>query len=254
MQKTIFITAGASGIGLAVAEAFAAKGYAVAVSDVDPKALKEVEKKHPDFLCFEADVTSESDTEKVFKSLESEWSELSVLAANAGTTGPAAAIDEIALSDWEACLGVNLRGAFLTCRLGARWMKRQQSGVITLTSSNAGLFGYPYRAPYAAAKWGVIGLMKTLAMELGDYGIRVNAICPGSVEGPRMGRVIANEAIARNMTEAEIRKGYEDCSSLRRFVTKTDIANMAVFLASEEAKNISGVAMSVDGHTEKITI
>ena len=124
---------------------------------------------------------------------------------------------------------------------------------MTLTSSTAGLFGYPFRSPYAAAKWGIIGLMKTLAMELGPYGIRANAICPGAVEGDRMDRVIAKEAEARGMSEAEIREGYADCVSLKRFVTAEDIADMALFLASPMAKNVSGMAMAVDGHTEKVT-
>ena len=123
-----------------------------------------------------------------------------------------------------------------------------------LTSSTAGLFGYPFRSPYAAAKWGIIGLMKTLAMELGPFGIRANAICPGAVEGDRMDRVIANEAKTRGISEADLRQGYADCVSLKRFVTAQDIADMALFLASPQSKNVSGMAMAVDGHTEQVTL
>jgi len=190
----------------------------------------------------------------VYADLRSRWARLDVVMANAGIAGPTAAIEDVRLDDWRRCLAVNLDGAFLATSLAAPWMKDQGEGVITLTSSTAGLFGYPYRSPYAAAKWGVIGLTKTLAMELGPFNIRVNAICPGSVEGDRMDRVIANEAKARGISENDLRQGYADCASLRRFVTAEDVANMALFLASPAARNVSGMAMTVDGHTEKVTL
>jgi NAD(P)-dependent dehydrogenase (short-subunit alcohol dehydrogenase family) len=129
-------------------------------------------------------------------------------------------------------------------------MKAAGAGAIIVTSSTAGVFGYPNRAPYAAAKWGVIGLMKTLAMELGPYGIRANAICPGAVEGPRMEGVLEREAQAKNMTRDEVYKGYASGTSMRTFVEARDIADMAVFLASTAAGRVSGQVISVDGHTE----
>ena len=174
--------------------------------------------------------------------------------ANAGIAGPTAGIEDVKLADWQRCIAVNLDGAFLATSMAAPWMKAQGHGVMTLTSSTAGLFGYPFRSPYAAAKWGIIGLMKTLAMELGPFGIRANAICPGAVEGDRMDRVIAKEAEAREMSEDDLRKGYADLVSLKTFVSAEDIANMALFLASPMAKNVTGMAMAVDGHTEKVTL
>ena len=252
--RTVFVTAGASGIGLAMAEAFAGEGCAVAVTDIDGAALERLAASHPDFLRYEADASSDKDMGSVFSSLEKEWDRLDVVMANAGIAGPTAAVEDVSLADWRKCLAVNLDGAFLAASLAAPWMKRRKAGVITLTSSTAGLFGYPFRSPYAAAKWGIVGLTKTLAMELGPHGIRVNAICPGAVDGDRMDRVIANEAKARGIAEADLRQGYADCASLRRFVNAEDIADMAVFLASDKARNISGAAMPVDGHTERVTL
>ena len=253
MKRNVLITAGGSGLGLAMAKAFLDDGAAVAVTDMDESALSEAAKTHPGLINFKADASDEDEMRGVFDRLKAEWKTLDVVMANAGIAGPTAGIEDVKLADWQRCIAVNLDGAFLATSLAAPWMKEQGHGVMTLTSSTAGLFGYPFRSPYAAAKWGIIGLMKTLAMELGPYGIRANAICPGAVEGDRMDRVIAKEAEARGMSETEIREGYADCVSLKRFVTAEDIADMALFLASPMAKNVSGMAMAVDGHTEKVT-
>ena len=170
--------------------------------------------------------------------------------ANAGVAGPTAAVEDVDWADWQACINVTLGGVFLTAKYAAPLMKAAGAGAIIVTSSTAGVFGYPNRAPYAAAKWGVIGLMKTLAMELGPYGIRANAICPGAVEGPRMEGVLEREAQAKNMTRDEVYKGYASGTSMRTFVEARDIADMAVFLASTAAGRVSGQVISVDGHTE----
>ena len=131
-------------------------------------------------------------------------------------------------------------------------MRSQGEGLILLTSSTAGQFGYPLRSPYAAAKWGVVGLMKTLAMELGSAGVRVNAICPGAVEGPRMDRVIAMEAAASGLSEPEMRQQYVKGVSMRSWVKLDDVVKVALFLASPAAARISGQALAIDGHTETL--
>ena len=173
-----------------------------------------------------------------------------VLCANAGIAGPTALIEDVPLADWRACVSVNLEGAFLAAKYAAPGMKKARSGAIILTSSTAGIFGYPNRAPYAAAKWAMIGLMKTLAMELGPFGIRANAICPGAVEGPRMEGVLAREAAAKGMTRDAVYDGYASGTSMRSFVEARDIAEMAVFLGSDKARLVSGQVIAVDGHTE----
>ena len=254
MSQYVFITAGGSGLGLDMARGFLANGATVAVTDTDASALDNAQKLYPDLITYEADACDEIAMRKVFEDLQSRWPQLDVVMANAGIAGPTAAIEDVDLAAWQRCLAVNLDGAFLATSLAAPWMKKNHHGVMTLTSSTAGLFGYPFRSPYATAKWGIIGLMKTLAMELGPFGIRANAICPGAVEGDRMDRVIAKEAAARGIPEQDLRQGYADCVSLKRFVSAEDITNMAIFLASPAAKNVSGMAMAVDGHTEQVTL
>ncbi|KIN63961.1 Short-chain dehydrogenase/reductase SDR [Sulfitobacter noctilucicola] len=242
-MKRVLITAGASGIGRAMAEGFADEGYEVWVTDVDAAALKAC----PDaWVCHQADAVDETQMAGVFAQMDG----LDVLCANAGIAGPTARVEDVALSDWRACVSVNLEGAFLASKYAAPMMKAAEAGSIVLVSSTAGLFGYPNRAPYSAAKWAVIGLMKTLAMELGPYGIRANAICPGSVEGPRMEGVLAREAAAKGMTRDQVYNGYASGTSMRSFVEARDIADMAVFLASPKARRVSGQVIAVDGHTE----
>ncbi|RFP87331.1 SDR family oxidoreductase [Rhodobacteraceae bacterium 63075] len=243
----VLITAGASGIGRAMGEAFAAQGAQVWVTDVDEAALAQVPES---WGAADVDAASEPAMAAFFEEVEARWGGIDVLCANAGIAGPTAAVEDIALADWRACLSVNLEGAFLAAKFAAPMMKRQGSGAIVLTSSTAGQHGMPFRAPYAAAKWGVIGLMKTLAMELGPHGVRANAICPGAVEGPRMEGVLAREAAAKGMSRDDVYAGYAGGTSLRSWVTAEDVADMAVFLGSEKARRISGQVIAVDGHTE----
>lgn len=242
-MKRVLITAGASGIGRAMGEAFDAAGFEVCVTDVDEGALKGCPEA---WRCFEASVTDEAAMANVFAELDG----LDVLCANAGVAGPTALVEDVALQDWRACVSVNLDGAFLAAKYAAPLMKAAGRGAIVITSSTAGIFGYPSRTPYAAAKWGMIGLMKSLAMELGPFGIRCNAICPGAVEGPRMEGVLAREATAKGMTRDAVYAGYAEGTSMRSFVEARDIAEMAVFLGSDAARLVSGQVIAVDGHTE----
>ncbi|MEM7670555.1 MAG: SDR family oxidoreductase [Pseudomonadota bacterium] len=244
--QRVLITAGASGIGRAMADAFDAAGARVCVTDVDSAALEACPKS---WGAIEADVSDEGAMALLFDEIAREWNGLDVLCANAGIAGPTAPIEDMPLIGWRQCLAVNLDGAFLAAKYAAPMMKAERAGAMLLTSSTAGFHGYPLRAPYAAAKWAVIGLMKTLAMELGAHGIRVNAICPGAVEGERMENVMAREAEARGMTRDEIAAGYAAGTSMQTWVTGADIANMAVFLAGPGARFVSGQVVAVDGHT-----
>ncbi|WP_171174346.1 SDR family oxidoreductase [Ruegeria sp. HKCCD8929] len=245
MSRRVLITAGASGIGRAMAKAFDAVGYDVWVTDIDEAALRSLPEHWTGHW---ADVASENDMSAILQAVQAEGG-LDVLCANAGIAGPTEAVEDIELADWRRCVSINLDGAFLAAKHAAPLMKSVQAGSIILTSSTAGQYGYPNRAPYAAAKWAVIGLMKTLAMELGPHGIRANAICPGAVEGPRMEGVLEREAAAKGMTRDQVYDGYAAGTSMGRFVEGRDIANMAVFLASDSARLVSGQVIAVDGHT-----
>jgi NAD(P)-dependent dehydrogenase (short-subunit alcohol dehydrogenase family) len=251
-QLRVVVTAGASGIGRCVAERFLRLGARVAICDVDSTAVSSFASAYPNALAVVSDVTNEADMAAFFALVEAEFGGADVVHANCGIGGPAGLIDDISYEDWRRTVDINLHGTFLTTRWAARVMREQGSGLIVLMSSTAGLFGYPLRSPYATAKWGIIGLTKTLAMELGPHGVRVNAICPGAVEGDRMDRVVANEAAARGIPEQEVRDQYVACTSMRTWVTADDIANMIEFLASPAGAKISGQALAVDGHTESI--
>ncbi len=248
-MKRVLITAGANGIGLVMARAFAQAGYRVWVSDVDAAMIAALPAQIRGTLC---DASNEAAMDLLFADIAADWGGLDVLCANAGIKGPTAAIDDMLLEEWHQCLAVNLDGAMLAAKYGARMMKPAGAGVMIFTSSTSGLYGTPFRAPYVAAKWGVIGLMKTVAMELGPYGIRANAICPGSVNGPRIDRVIAAEAAAKGMSPDAVRRGYAAGTAMKRLSDPGDVAAMALFLASDGARMVSGQALAVDGMTYNV--
>jgi NAD(P)-dependent dehydrogenase (short-subunit alcohol dehydrogenase family) len=179
---------------------------------------------------------------------------LDVLVNNAGTKGPTGYVEELQLSDWQKCLNVCLDAQFLCVKRAAPVMKSQRSGSIINISSTAGLYGYGLRTPYAAAKWAVIGFTKSLAIELGPYDVRANAICPGAVEGVRMERVAQAEADSRNVPLDVVNREYVQSQSVKRFVKPQEIADMCVFLGSPASKMVSGQAIAVDGHTETFHI
>ncbi|MEZ5872162.1 MAG: SDR family oxidoreductase [Nitratireductor sp.] len=247
MGKRVLITGGGSGIGKAVAEAFSASGDRVFVTDMDENALSQCP---ANWLSEAGDASDPAHMAKVFSRIEGEWGGIDVVCANAGIAGPTSLVEDVTLEDFRRCVAVNLEGAFLAAKHAAPMMKAQRSGVILITSSMAGVNGFPYRSPYASAKWAMIGLMKTLAMELGPFGIRANAVAPGCVEGPRIDAVIEREARAKGTTAEAVRKAYEAGVSMRSFVSAQDIANMMTFLASDGARLVSGQVVAVDGHTE----
>jgi len=246
MTRRVLITAGANGIGLVMARAFAAAGDRVWVTDVDAAAIAALPAGVRGTTC---DAAEEAAMKLLFTEIATDWDGLDVLCANAGIKGPTAAIEDMPLDGWHQCLGVNLDGAMLAAKYGARLMKPAGRGVMIFTSSTSGLYGTPFRAPYAAAKWAVIGLMKTVAMELGPFGIRANAICPGSVTGPRIDSVIEAEAVAKGMSPDAVRAGYASGTALKQLSDPEDVAHMALFLASDGARMVSGQAMTVDGFT-----
>ncbi len=245
-MKSVLITAGANGIGLVMARAFAAAGYRVWVTDVDAAAVAAMPAGIKATVC---DAADEPAMQALFSQLAAQWGGLDVLCANAGIKGPTAGIAKMPLDEWHQCIRVNLDGAMLAAKYAAPLMVAAKAGCMIFTSSTAGIYGVPYRAPYVAAKWAVIGLMKTVAMELGVQGIRANAICPGSVNGPRIDQVIKAEAAAKGMSPEAVRQGYASGTALKRLTDPEDVAALALFLASDGARMISGQALTVDGFT-----
>jgi NAD(P)-dependent dehydrogenase (short-subunit alcohol dehydrogenase family) len=254
VEKPIaFITAGASGIGKAIANRFTQQGFEVHVCDIDPVALEQTSAELSLASSSLCDVSQPEQLREWFSELTKQGGHLDVLVNNAGIAGPTAEAADISTEDWDKTIAVNLSGSFYASRLAIPLLKQSNNGSIINIASSAALFGFPLRSPYAAAKWGLIGLTKTLAMELGPLGIRVNAICPGSVNGPRLENVMESDAKKRSKTIDEIREIWTSQTSLRCFVDAEDIADMAAFLVSEQGRRISGQSLSVDGHTESLS-
>jgi NAD(P)-dependent dehydrogenase (short-subunit alcohol dehydrogenase family) len=251
--KRVLLTAGAAGIGAVIAAAFLAEGAWVWICDVDAKALAAARSTNPELGTSLADVADERAIDAMFGTIGEALGGLDILINNAGISGPTGPIESLDPAEWRRCVAVNLDGAFLCTRRAVPLLKAAGGGAVVNISSTAGLMGYPLRTPYAAAKWGVIGLTRSLAIELGPSGIRVNAICPGSVEGARMARAIRAEAAVRGVGEEDVRQAYIRTTSLRCFVAPEDIAAMALFLCSDLGANISGQAIAVDGHTEGLS-
>jgi len=252
MSLRVVITGGACGIGLTLARRFAGRGDRVALCDADAAAVERAAADPAGFLARVADVTDEAQMTAFLSEVEAAFGGVDVVCANAGTGGPAGRIEDLEYDAWQACVAVNLHGAFLACRWAARVMRAQGAGLILLTTSTSGLHGVPHRSPYVAAKWALVGLTKTLAMELGPAGVRVNAIAPGAVEGARMERVVQMEAKAAGLSEDEVRAIYVKGNSLRTWVTADDLADTALFLASAAANRITGQVLAIDGYTESM--
>jgi len=243
----VLVTAGAAGIGLSIATTFADAGARVFACDVDRDALGALHAACPGIGIARADVADPTEVAPLFDDAAAFLGGLDVLVNNAGIAGPTAQVEDISVDEWDRTIAVDLNGMFYCTRLAVPLLKAAGGGSIINLSSIGGRLGYPLRTPYSAAKWGVVGFTKSLAIELGPSNVRVNAIQPGVVEGERVNRVIAARAAARGIDVDEALTQFVAPISLRRMVSAQDIANMALFLASPAGASISGQALSVCG-------
>lgn len=250
--KRVIVTAAADGIGRAIAEAFLDGGARVHVCDVNAGALDAFKAERPDLGAHVTDVSDGDAVDALFDAAEADLGGLDVLVNNAGIAGPTGTLESMTGEEWRRTLDVNVVGMFHCLKRALPLMKAAGGGAVVNLASSAGVMGYPLRTPYAASKWAVIGLTKSLAMEAGPDGVRVNAICPGPVTGDRMERVIAAEAAARGVAEDDIRASYTSLTSLRSFIAPEEIAASVLFLCSDAAAKITGQVLSVDGNTETL--
>ena len=246
----VVVTAAAVGIGRVIAESFLAAGARVFVCDINEAELDALIDSTNQLEGCVADVGSIDHVEHMFDQVTTAFGGLDVLINNAGVGGPIGLLEELPVSEWEETLSVNLNGMYYCLRRAIPLIKNSSGGSIVNLSSTAGLFGVANRSPYVASKWGVIGLTKSLAAELGPFQIRVNAICPGSVAGDRIDRVIAEESRLRGQTENEIRTEFVSSMSLKRLIEPLDVAQMVLFLCSNQGRYVSGQALTIDGNTE----
>jgi NAD(P)-dependent dehydrogenase (short-subunit alcohol dehydrogenase family) len=247
----VLITAGASGIGLAIARAFHAAAAKVYICDIDEPGLERAAREMPGLLTRRCDIGDRAAVTAMVGDAVERLGGLDVLVNNAGIGGPTKAVQDLDPQDWDAVLRVNLTGSFDVTRNAIPHLIRAGGGAIINMSSAAGRFGYANRSPYAATKWALIGLTKTLSLELGEHNIRVNAIAPGAVAGERAERVFEGRVQATGLPLDEVKRLAMANQSLKALVDPNDIAALAVFLASDAAKSISGQVIPIDGDMQR---
>ena len=253
-NKKIIISAGASGIGLATTKVCLAKGATVFVSDINEKFINKLKKnsKNKKLFIYHCDASNENDVNDLFDKIKKKTSKVDALINNVGIAGPTGTIEKLSSFDWENTLKVNVISHFYFTKNAIPLLKKNKGGTIINLSSGAGIMGFPLRSPYAASKWAVVGVTKTLAMELGKFKIRVNAICPGTIKGERMVRVIKDKAKFLKISKKSIEKEFISMASMNSWIYEDDIGQMCSFLISKDAERISGQIIGVDGNATRL--
>jgi NAD(P)-dependent dehydrogenase (short-subunit alcohol dehydrogenase family) len=251
MPQRVLITAGAAGIGREFARAFAANGGKVFVCDVDEGALAALAKEIPGLTARRCDMSQRAEIEAMVPAAVEALGGLDVLINNAGIAGLTLPVEQYPADDWDKVVAVNLTAMFDVTRLAIPHLKQSKAGCIINMSSIAGRYGFANRSPYAATKWGVIGFTKTLAIELGEWGIRANAIAPGAVAGERIVRVFQGRAQISGKSMEEVKAAAMAEQSIKDMIDPKDIAQLAVFLASDAGKSISGQVLPIDNDRQR---
>ena len=253
-NKIIIISAGASGIGLATAKICLSRGAFVYICDIDIKSLSKLNKnplKDKRLFTYKCDASNEDDVINFFKKIKKKTKKIDSLINNVGISGPTGTLDKLKSKDWEKTIQVDINSHFYFTKQAIPLIKKSKNGSIINISSTAGILGFPLRTPYAASKWAIVGITKSLAMELGKFNIRVNAVCPGTIKGKRMKRVIKEKAKFMKKNPKNIEKDFVSMSSMKQWILEEDIGKMCAFLISEDSSKVSGQVIAVDGHTER---
>ncbi|MGL4637161.1 MAG: SDR family oxidoreductase [Beijerinckiaceae bacterium] len=248
----VLVTAGANGIGREIARAFVAEGAKVHICDVDASAIAALKQSDPSITSSLCDVSDRAQVATLFADALKELGGLDCLVNNAGIAGPTGRVEEILPEDWDRCLAIDITGQFNCTRLAVAHLRQSGNPSIVNLASAAGKLGFAMRSPYAAAKWGVVGFTKSLAIELGPDNIRCNAILPGLVDGQRIRNVLGAKAQARGMTMDETTNLAFMGVSVKKFVPPTEIAKYIVFLSSPLCSTVTGQAVAIDGDTQML--
>ena len=249
----IVITAGASGIGSEIAMILSQADAKVIICDKDQEVLDQFSKNNPEIITLKADVSREEEVASFFNEIKDHFGEINALINNAGIAGPSAKLEDTNFNDWKNTLSVNLNGTFLSTKSAIPLLRSAGGGSIINIGSTSSFMGTPLRSSYSATKWGLIGLTKTWAMEYGEDNIRINTICPSSVNGERIEQVIEREAKYRSVSPEEIKAAYLSQTSMKTFIDAEEIAGMIVYLLSPLARKITGQMLAIDGHTESLS-
>ena len=254
-NKKIIISAGASGIGWSTAKVCLSRGAIVYLCDIDAKFLKKIQ-KHPlhrkKLFAYECDASDEYAVSDFFNQVSKKTKKIDALINNVGVAGPTGNIEKLSSDDWEQTLKINVISHFYFTKLAIPMLKKNKGGSIINISSTAGIMGFALRSPYAASKWAVIGITKTLAIELGKFKIRVNAICPGTIKGDRMARVIKDKAKFLKVSKKIIEKDFLSMASMNSWISQEDVGKMCSFLISGDSEKVSGQVFPVDGNTIRV--
>ena len=254
-NKKIIISAGASGIGWATAKVCLSRGAYVYLCDIDNKSLNKIQ-KHPlinkRLFAYECDASNEDEVSNLFNQICKKTKKIDALINNVGVQGPTGTIEKLSSDDWEKTLKINVISHFYFTKLAIPMLKKNKGGSIINISSGAGIMGFPLRSPYAASKWAIIGITKTLAMELGKFKIRVNAVCPGTIKGNRMVRVIKDKAKFLKVSKKLIEKEFVSMASMNCWIYEKDIGKLCSFLISSDGERVSGQAIPVDGNATRM--
>jgi NAD(P)-dependent dehydrogenase (short-subunit alcohol dehydrogenase family) len=248
----VMVTAGADGIGLEIARAFVREGARVHVCDVDASAIARIAKSDAAISSTVCDVSDRAQVAAFFEQGIGKLGGLDCLVNNAGIAGPTGRVEEIDPAEWDRCIAIDLTGQFNCVRVAIPHLRKSTNASVMNVSSLAGRLGFALRTPYAAAKWGVIGLTKSLAIELGDDRIRVNALLPGVVAGERQKRVLTAKAEARGISFEQMEELALSFTSLKEYVTPQQLADLVTFVASPRGRTISGQSLSVCGDTNML--
>lgn len=250
MKQRVIVTAGASGIGLAIVQRFLAAGGDVAICDADPVRLDAAATVHPGLITTRLDVSDAAAVTRFVTQVADRWGGVDILVNNAGIAGQIGPLGAISNDSWRTCFEVNVHGAFFLMRAVVPLMKAQGGGAIVNISTGSVTTLPVDRTPYIASKWALEGLTRAAARELGPDNIRVNAIRPGFVDSDRMRGILATIAAGRGTDAATVEAEFLRYISLRTKIQPQEIGDMAVFLSSDAARHVTGQLIAVDGNIE----
>ena len=254
-NKKIVISAGASGIGWATTQICISKGAQVFLCDINEKLINKINKNKKykkKIFAYVCDASNESEVINFFSKVLKKTKKIDALINNVGIAGPTGNLEKIDSKEWKKTLQVNVVSHFYFTKQVIPILKKNKAGSIVNLSSGAGIMGFPLRSPYAASKWAVVGITKSLAMELGKFNIRVNAICPGTIKGDRMKRVVRDKAKFLKVSQKKIEKEFVSMASMNSWIYEEDIGKMCAFLISNDSERISGQIIGVDGNAIRL--